>query len=70
MCQVVIYKRLKMMDKISNCQPRKVVAAARKRWLFTRACNCEALSRKILVFWMGGYLWEVVAYQRWLCTGV
>lgn len=59
-----------MMDKISNCQPRKVVAVARRRWLFTRACNCEALSRKILVFWMGGYLWEVVDYERWLYTGV
>ena len=53
-----------MMDKISNCQPRKLVAVALRRWLFTRACNCEALSRKILVFWMGGYLWEVVAYER------
>ena len=45
-----------MMDKISNCQPQKVVAVTRRRWLFTGGCNCEALSRKILVFWMGGYL--------------
>ena len=59
-----------MMDKISNCQPRKVVAVACRRWLLARGCNCEALSRKILVFWMGGYLWELVAYERWLYTGV
>ena len=59
-----------MMDKISNCQPRKVVAVTRRRWLFTRGCNCKVLSRKILVFGMGGYLWEVVAYERWLYTGV
>ena len=34
--------------------------------LFTRGSNCEALTRKLLVFWIGGCLWEVVAYERWL----
>ena len=32
---------------------------------FTRGSNCEALTRKLLVFWIGGCLWEVVAYERW-----
>ena len=25
-----------------------------------------ALTGKILVFWIGGCLWEVVSYERWL----
>ena len=34
--------------------------------IFTRGSNCKALTGKILVFWMGGHLREVVAYERWL----
>ena len=30
-----------------------------------RDSNCKALTGKILVFWIGGRLWEVVAYKRW-----
>ena len=39
-----------------------MVALAYRRWLFTRGSNCKALTGKILVFWIGGNLWEVVAH--------
>ena len=39
-----------------------MVAVAYRRWLFTRGSNCEALTGKILVFWIGGRLREVVAH--------
>ena len=42
-----------------------MVAVAYRRWSFTRGSNCTALTGKILVFWIGGNLWEVVAYKRW-----
>jgi len=29
---------------------------------FTRCSSCKALIGKILVFWIGGCLWEVVAH--------
>ena len=34
-----------------------------QEWLFTRRSNCEALTGKILVFWIGGRLREVVAHR-------
>ena len=43
-----------------------MVAVAYRRWSFTRGSNCKALTEKILLFWIGGNLWEVVAYKRWL----
>ena len=42
-----------------------MVAVAYGRWSFTRGSNCEVLTRKNLVFWIGGRLLEVVAYERW-----
>ena len=30
-----------------------------------RDSNCKALTGNILVFWIAGRLWEVVAYERW-----
>ena len=42
-----------------------MVAVAYRRWSFTRGSNCKALTEKILLFWIGGNLWEVVAYKRW-----
>ena len=39
-----------------------MVAVAYRRWLFTRGSNCKALTGKILVFWIGGRLREVVAH--------
>ena len=39
-----------------------MVAVAYRRWSFTRGSNFRALTAKILVFWIGGCLWEVVAY--------
>ena len=68
MHQVVAYKRLKTME-IINRQAQKVVTIAYRRCLFTRGSNCEALTGKILVFWIGGCLWEVVAHgdlTEWL----
>ena len=43
-----------------------MVAVAYWRWPFTRGSNCKALTGKVLVFWISGHLWEVVAYKRWL----
>ena len=42
-----------------------MVAVASRRWLFTRSSNCKAFTGKVLVFWIGGSLREVVAYERW-----
>ena len=33
-----------------------------RRWSFTRGSNCNALTGKILMFEIGGRLWEVVAH--------
>ena len=41
-----------------------MVAVAYRGWSFARGPNCKALTGKILVFWIGGRLWEVVAYER------
>ena len=60
--EVVAYKRLKT-TKIINRQAQKLVAVAYRRWLFTRGSNCKALTGKVLVFWIGGRLWEVVAHE-------
>ena len=46
-----------------NRQAQKVVAVAYKRWSFTRESYCKALTGKILVFWIGGRLWEVVVHS-------
>ena len=40
-----------------------VVAVAYRRCSFITDSNCKALIGKILVFWMGGRLWEVVALE-------
>ena len=41
-----------------------MVTVAYRRWAFTRSSNFKALAGKILVFWIGGRLWEVFA-ERW-----
>ena len=64
MLQVVAYKRLKQW-KIIDRLALKVVAVAFRRWSFIRGSNCKALTGKVLVFWIGGRLWEVIAYERW-----
>ena len=43
-----------------------MVVVAYRGWSFTRGSNCKALTEKMLVFWTGGNLWEVVTYKRWL----
>ena len=43
-----------------------MVAVAYRRLSFTRGSNYKALTRKMLGFWVGGRLLEVVAYERWL----
>ena len=52
-----------------NQQAQKVVVVAYRRWSFTTGSNCNALTDKILVFWIGGRIimgggrrQEVVAY--------
>ena len=62
MRQVVAYKNNK---KALNFQAQKVVAVAYRRWSFIRNSNCKALTGKVLLFWIGGRLSEVVAYERW-----
>ena len=42
-----------------------MVAVAYRGWSFTRVTNSKALTGKILVFMIGGRLWEVKAYERW-----
>ena len=69
MRQVVEFGRLlerKNDGKSLNFQAQKVVAVANKRWSFTRGSSCKALTGKVLLheFWIGGLLWEVVAYER------
>ena len=49
--------------KIINRQAQKLVAVAYRRWSFTRGSNCKSLTGKILVFWIGGRLREVVAHE-------
>ena len=39
-----------------------MVAVAYRRWSFTRGSNCKALNGKVLVFWIGVRLREVVAH--------
>ena len=58
-------QELENNDKSLNFEAQKVVAVAYGRSSFTRISNCKALSGKVLVFWIGGRLWEVVAYERW-----
>ena len=66
MSQLVAYKtEVKNNGRSLNFQPQKVVAVAYRRWLFTRSSTCKAFTRKVLVFWIGGRLREVVAYERW-----
>ena len=48
--------------KMINRQAQKVVTVAYRRWPFTRGSNCKTLTWKILVFWIGDHLREVVLY--------
>ena len=59
-------QEVKNRRKSLNFQAQKVVAVAYRRWSFTRGSNCKVLTGKVLVFWIGGRLWEVVANERWL----
>ena len=59
-------EEVKNNGKLLNRQPRNLVAIAYRRWSFTSGSNCqncEALTGKILVFWRGGRLWELVAHR-------
>ena len=48
--------------KMINRQAQKVVTVAYRRWSFTRGSNCKTFTWKILVFWIGDHLREVVLY--------
>ena len=54
-------QEVKNNKKALNFQAQNVVAVAYRRWSFTRNSNCKALTGKVLVFSIGGRLWEVVA---------
>ena len=51
--QVVAYKRIKAIEIHQPSGPKS-----------GRGSNCKALTGKILVFCIGGRLWEVFAYER------
>ena len=59
-------QEVKNSRKSLNFQAQKVVAVAYRRWSFTRGSNCKVLTGKVLVFWIGGRLWKVVANEGWL----
>ena len=44
--------------KSLNFPAQKVAAVAYRKWSFTR--DSKSLTRTVLVFWIGGRLWEVV----------
>ena len=60
MRQVVAYRGLKKHSKIFNRQGQKVYT---EEVVVYKGFNCKALTGKILVFWIGGRLWETVAYE-------
>ena len=39
-----------------------MIVFTRKKWLFTSGFNCRVLTWKILEFWIGRQLWEVVRH--------
>ena len=53
-------KRLKTMENYKTVSPKSSRGRLREMLAYTRGCNYRALTGKILVFWMGGRLWEVV----------
>ena len=53
-------KRLKTMENYKTVSPKSGRSRLREILAYTRGCNYRALTRKILVFWMGGRLWELV----------
>ena len=61
MHQEVANKRWKTVT--TKLWGQKVVAFAYERWSFTRGSNYRAATGKILMFWISGHLWEVVAYE-------
>ena len=63
MREVIVYKRLKTMDSHLNDSPKKRGEITYRRWSYTRGSNCEALTGKNFVLWIGGRLREVVALE-------
>ena len=68
---MVVYKRLKTMENSIKPYPQKEVAVAYEKCSFTTVSNCSQLCSvcsdltvEILVFWIDGRLWVVVAYDR------
>ena len=60
-----LIQEVKNKWKLLNRQPWNVVRATYNRLLLTRGSNCKALTGETLVFWIGGHLREVGAYERW-----
>lgn len=53
-------KRLKTMENYETVSPKNGRGRLREMLSYTRGCNYRASTGKILVFWTGGRLWEVV----------
>ena len=66
MSQVVAYKRLPKQKKIKKLSGTKSGLGRSQEVVFCRGSNCKALTGKVSVFWIGGRLWKVVGYERWL----
>ena len=54
--------RVKNNGKSLTIRPKKWSRSLTGGLSSTRGSNCKALIGKILVFWIGGRLWEVVEY--------
>ena len=65
MRQVVAYKRLLKQKKIKKLSGTKI-ALGRLPEVVVYKSNCKALTGKVSVFWIGGRLWKVVGYERWI----
>lgn len=65
MHQVAVYKRLKTMQYYKTVKPTSSCRCLEK-CSFMGNFYLRALTGKILVFWRGVCLWEVLTYERWL----
>ena len=48
--------------KPKNCQAKKWSLSLTRGGHLQEVLNCRALTGKVMVFWMGGRSWEVVAH--------
>ena len=58
---MVAYGRIKIIGNSTTVFQKSGRGRLRERKSFYQGCNRGDLTGKILVFWIGGRLWEVVA---------